>query len=198
MVVTPWLVRNWVRLGTPVLVTSNGFNLNAVYSPESKATGGFVDGFFDPRFAKLRAGIRSEARLDAAFRRHALAELRRDPFHVLRIAPGGLQNILEPQPGRNDVALLNDGRNLKLQALSVPFSWYVLVAGLAGLFVLRHRPGVGPLALAAAVFTALSAVAVAAPRMRAPLDLVCCIGVGGLAADLAARWEARQLRPAAT
>ncbi len=198
LVVTPWLVRNWVRLGTPVLVTSNGFNLNAVYSPEAKATGGFVDGFFDPRFAELRAGIRNEAKLDAALRRHALAELRRDPIHVVRIAPGGLQNILEPEPGRNDVALVNDGRNVELQALSVPFAWYVLVSGTAGLFVLRHRSGVGPLALAAVVFTVLSAVTVAAPRMRAPLDLACCIGVGGLVADLVARWEARKARPAAT
>jgi 4-amino-4-deoxy-L-arabinose transferase-like glycosyltransferase len=196
LAVAPWLIRNWLRLGTPVLVTSNGFNLNAIYSPEAKATGGFVDGFFDPRFAQLRAGIRNEAKLDAALRRHALAEVRRDPFHVLRIARGGLENILEPEPGRNDVALVNDGRNVELQALSVPFAWYVLVAGTAGLFVLRHRPGVGPLALAAVVFTALSAVTVAAPRMRAPLDLACCIGVGGLAAELAARWEARRRRPA--
>ncbi|MDQ3680201.1 MAG: hypothetical protein M3378_06595 [Actinomycetota bacterium] len=196
LVATPWLVRNWVRLGTPVLVTSNGFNLNAVYSPESKASGGFVDGFFDPRFAQLRAGIRNEAELDAAFRRHALPELRRDPFHVLRIAPGGLQNILEPAPGRNDVALVNDGRDVELQAWSVPFAWYVLVAGVAGLWMLRHRPGIGPLVLAAVVFTALSAVTVAAPRMRAPLDLACCIGVGGLAAELAARWNSRQRRRA--
>lgn len=195
LVVTPWVARNWARMGTPVLVTSNGFNLNAVYSPESKASGGFVDGFFDPRFADLRAGIGNEAELDAAFRRHALAELRRDPFHVLRITPGGLQNILEPEPGRNDVALVNDGRDVELQALSVPFAWYVLVAGAAGLWMLRHRPGIGPLVLAAVVFTVLSAVTVAAPRMRAPLDLACCIGVGGLAAELTGRWESRR-RPA--
>ncbi len=197
LVVTPWVLRNWARMGTPVLVTSNGFNLNAVYSPESKASGGFVDGYFDPRFADLRAGIGNEAELDAAFRRHALAELRRDPFHVLRIAPGGLQNILEPEPGRNDVALVNDGRNVELQAWSVPFAWYVLVLGVVGLWMLRHRPGIGPLVLAAVVFTVLSSVTVAAPRMRAPLDLACCIGVGGLAAELAGRWESRR-RPAAT
>lgn len=198
LVVMPWVIRNWVRMGVPVLVTSNGFNLNAVYSPESKASGGFVDGFFDPRFAPLRAGIGNEAELDAVFRRHALAELRRDPWHVLRIAPGGLQNILEPAPGRNDVAVVNDGRNVELQAWSVPIAWYVMVAGGAGLVLLRHRPGVGPLVLAAVVFTGLSAVTVAAPRMRAPLDLACCIGAGGLAAELAGRWESRRLRPAAT
>lgn len=194
VVLAPWVLRNWLLLGAPVIVTSNGFNLNAIYSPEAKASGGFVDGFFDPRFAGLRAGIGNEAELDAVFMRHALASLREDPAHVLRIAPGGLQNVLEPRPGRNDVAEANDGRDLRLQHLSVPFAWYVLVAGTVGLWTLRHRPGVGPLVLAAVMFPALSMVTVATPRQRVPLDLACCIGVGGLAAELARRREARQLR----
>ncbi len=194
VVTAPWLYRNWARLGAPVVVTSNGFNLNAIYSPEAKATGGFVDGVFDPRFARLRARAKNEVQLDSAFRRHAWASIRRDPWHALRIAPGGLQNILEPWPGRNDIALLNDGRDPRLQALSVPFAWYVLAAGVAGLWVMRRRPGIGPLVLAAVVFPAMSAVTVAAPRMRAPLDLACCVGVGGLLAEVARRWEARQLR----
>ena len=194
LVLAPWLLRNWVRLQSPVLVTSNGFNLNAIYSPEAKATGGFVDGFFDPRFARLRAGIKNEARLDAALRRHALAEIRRDPVHVLRIAPGGLQNVLEPKPHRNDVAIINDGRDVELQALSVPFAWYVLTAGTAGLWLLRRRPGVGPLVLAAVVFTALSSVTVAAPRMRAPLDLACSVGVGALVGEVVDLWQGRKQR----
>ena len=192
VVVAPWVVRNWYRLGAPVIVTSNGFNLNAIYSPEAKASGGFVDGFFDPRFAALRAGIRNEAELDAAFRRHALASIRDDPVHVLRIAPGGLQNVLEPRAGRNDVAETNDGRNLTLQHLSVPLAWYVMVAGGAGLCLLRGRAGVGPLVLAAVVFPVLSAVTVATPRMRVPLDLACCVGVGGLVAESTRRWRARR------
>ena len=191
LVVSPWVLRNWYRLDSPVLTTSLGFNLNAIYSPESKASGGFVDGFFDPRFAEMRAGISNEAELDAVFRRHALASLRDDPMHVLRIAPGTLMNMFEPRAGRNDVAEANDGRNLRLQHLSVPLVGYVLLAGFAGLWALRGR-GVGPLTLAAVVFTALSAVSIATPRMRAPLDLVCCIGAGGLAArlaGLAGRWQ---------
>lgn len=193
LVLAPWVIRNWYRFGTPVVVTSNGFNLNAIYSPESKASGGFVDGVFDPRFADMRAGISNEAELDAAFRRHAMAEIRRDPRHVLRIAPGTLMNMFEPRAGRNDVAEANDGRNLRLQHLSVPLVGYGTVLGLAGLLAVRGR-GVGPLLLAALVFTALSAVTVATPRMRAPLDVACCVGVGTLAARMAQAWEARQLR----
>ena len=194
LVLAPWVIRNWYHFGTPVLLTSNGFNLNAIYSPESKASGGFVDGFFDPRFADMRAGISNEAELDAAFRRHAFAEIRRDPRHMLRIAPGGLMNIFEPRgAGRNDVAEANDGRNLTLQHLSVALVGYVFVLGMAGLLVVRGR-GVGPLVLAGFVFTALSAVTVATPRMRAPLEIACCVGVGTLSARMAQAWEARQLR----
>lgn len=196
VVVAPWILRNWVRLGTPVLVTSVGFNLNAIYSPEAKASGGFVDGFFDPRFAPLRAGVTNEAELDAAFRRHALASIRDDPAHIVRIARGGLQNVFEPRPGRNDVAERNDGRNLTLQHLSVPFAWYVLVGGAAGLWVLRRRPAVGPLVIAAVLFPLLSAVTVATPRMRAPLDVVSCVGVGGLVARVASAREDRRAQPA--
>ena len=190
LVLAPWVIRNWQRFGTPVLVTSNGFNLNAIYSPEAKASGGFVDGFFDPRFAHLRAGTSNEAELDTAFRRHALTEIRRDPRHVLRIAPGGLMNMFEPRAGRNDIAEGRDGRNLELQHLSVPLVGYVSLLGVAGLWAVRRR-GVGPLVLAAVLFTALSAVTVATPRMRAPLDVACCIGVGALAAHLTQAWRAR-------
>ncbi|MDQ3978723.1 MAG: hypothetical protein M3314_04115, partial [Actinomycetota bacterium] len=124
-----------------------------------------------------------------------VAEIRRDPRHVLRIAPGGLMNMFEPRAGRNDVAETNDGRNLRLQHHSVPLVGYVTILGLAGLLAMRGR-GVGPLVLAALVFTALSAVTVATPRMRAPLDVACCVGVGALAARVAQAWESRQLRRA--
>ena len=187
LVVSPWALRNWVRLGSPVLVTSNGFNLNATYSPEAKATGGFVDGIFDPRLADLRAGITNEVELDAALRRHALASLADDPGYVVGVVGRNIGSMLELQPGRNRVAETVDGRNLFLRALSLPLVWLVLAVGAAGMWVLRHRPGIGPLVLAAAVFSAASLVSVTAPRLRAPLDLACCITAGAAVAEMARR-----------
>ena len=35
VVVSPWVVRNAVQVGGPVLVTTNGFNLNATFSNEA-------------------------------------------------------------------------------------------------------------------------------------------------------------------
>ena len=196
LVAAPWVGRNWIRLGSPVLVTSNGFNLNAIYSPEARASGGFVDGVFDPRFAALREGITSEVELDAALRRHALASLREDPRQVLDVVRGNLPAFLELEPSRNRPAESADGRNLRLRDLTSPVVVLMVPLGVAGMWLLRRRAGIGPLVIAAVVFSAATLVSVPAPRLRAPLDLVCCIAVGGGLAELAgpaARF--RLLRP---
>ncbi len=187
LVVSPWMVRNWARLGSPVLVTSTGFTLNAVYSPEAKATGGFVDAVFSPRFAELRADIRNEVELDAALRRHATESLAEDPGYVLQVMRRNVGSMFELQPDRNHVAETLDGRNLRIRALSLPLVWLVLVAGTAGMWVLRRRSGIGPLVLAAWVFSAASLVTVTAPRLRAPLDVACCVATGGGMAEIARR-----------
>lgn len=194
VVVAPWMLRNWIRLGSPVIVTSNGFNLNAVYSPEAKAAGGFVDGVFDPRFATLRAGITNEVKLDAALRRHALASIREDPSQVFEVAAHNALGMFELRPSYNTAPEALDGRNLRVRRLSLPLVWLVLPSGLIGMWAMRRRPGTGPLVLAAVVFPAVSLVSVAPPRLRAPLDLVCCIAVGGLAAEVVRARAARRRR----
>ena len=50
LVIAPWVVRNWVQLGSPVLVTSNGFNEAAMYSPAARQNGAFVDPVCNPAF----------------------------------------------------------------------------------------------------------------------------------------------------
>ncbi len=63
-VVAPWVVRNWVVVGTPMVVTSNGFNLVSVYSAEAQATGGFANAVFDDRFTRINHDNRNEVDLD--------------------------------------------------------------------------------------------------------------------------------------
>lgn len=53
VVVAPWSVRNELRIHTPSLVTSDGFNLSAMYSPEAIARGGFMNPVLDPDFSWL-------------------------------------------------------------------------------------------------------------------------------------------------
>lgn len=187
LMTAPWAVRNWVRLGRPVLVTSNGFNLNAIYSPEARASRGFVDAVADPRFAALREGITNEVELDAALRRHALASLRDDPLQVADVLRHNLPAFLELRPSRNRAPELADGRNLRLRDLTSPLVVLMIPAGVAGMWLLRRRTDIGPLVIAAVVFSGATLVSVPAPRLRAPLDLVCCIAVGGGLAELAGR-----------
>ena len=187
LVAMPWVARNWIRLGSPVLVTSNGFNLNAIYSPEARASRAFADGVFDPRFAPLREAITSEVELDAAFRRHALASLREDPLQVVDVVRGNLPAFLELEPRRNWAPESADGRNLRLRDLSSPVVALMIPAGVIGMWLLRRRAGIGPLVIAAVVFSAATLVSVNAPRLRAPLDLICCITVAGGLAELTGR-----------
>ena len=187
LVVSPWIVRNWVRLGSPVLVTSNGFNLHAMYSPEAKARRGFVDAVFDPRLAHLRAGVRDEVELDAVLRRRGLQSLSEDPGYVLQVLRRNVVSMFELQPHRNRVAERVDGRNLQVRTASLPLVWLVLAAGLAGTWVLRRHPGIGPLVVAGVAFCAASLLTVTAPRLRAPIDLVCCIAAAGAFAEAVGR-----------
>ena len=46
-VVAPWVIRNETIFDRPVIVTSNGFNLAAIYSPVALQAGHFVDPVFD-------------------------------------------------------------------------------------------------------------------------------------------------------
>ena len=77
LVASPWIIRNAVNVGGPVLVTTNGFNLNATYSNEARTSHGFVDAYFDPRFAEMRQRASNEVDLDNQLRSKALRDLGR-------------------------------------------------------------------------------------------------------------------------
>ncbi len=79
LVISPWVVRNAVHVGGPVIVATNGFNLNATYSNEARHSNGFVDAYFDPRFASMRVDAADEVDLDAQLRAKALRDLRGTP-----------------------------------------------------------------------------------------------------------------------
>jgi hypothetical protein len=105
----------------------------------------------------------------------------------------------ELTPGPNDSPELLDGRVIRLRHWSLPLFYLVTVAGLIGLaWGLRRgapsRAGAGFLILMAGYFTVTSLVLVATPRLRAPFDLACCIGVGMLVGQLSDRAK----RPART
>jgi hypothetical protein len=95
--------------------------------------------------------------------------------------------VFELEPSHNEAAEALDGRSLRARRLTLPLVYVVIAVGIGALWALRRRPGAGPLLLAAVVFPLSALVSVAAPRLRAPFDLACCIAIGVLVSDLATR-----------
>ena len=81
-----------------------------------------------------------------------------------------------------------DGRWMPLRHAGLPMVWVVTALGAAGLVVGAWRVrGGGLVALAAAYVPVVALVTVAAPRLRAPYDVLACVGVGLLVARISRR-----------
>jgi hypothetical protein len=198
VVVAPWVVRNWVLVGAPTIVTSNGFNLVSTYSEEALATKGFADAVFDGRFTHINLTHRNEVELDNAYRDHALDDVRDRPTIPLLVVRHNLARYFELRPDVNENAERSDGRDITVRNVTLPLVYLVTVAGIVGLVRARRRRGAELLLLEGAYFTVVSVAVIAVPRLRAPLDLAAAIGVGVLVAEVFARRapEAREPEPA--
>lgn len=191
--VLPWVIRNDIYFGSPVLVTSNGFNLAAIWSPQAIAQERFIDPVKDPRFASVRhyrtaSGAIdyynfNEAHLDAAFRRVGIQGLEHHLDRVPRILFDNVEFLTDYNWRWNDSAERLDGRNIGVRHATLPFVWAMEIIGALGLILLvRRRQVLAP--LVAAYFFAVALVTVSPPRLRAPYDVLTCVAVGYLVAAL--------------
>jgi 4-amino-4-deoxy-L-arabinose transferase-like glycosyltransferase len=192
LVVLPWVVRNWIQIGSPVLVTSNGFNLAAMYSPAARAHGGFVDPVFDPRFGAYRLAQFNEAGWQRQLQHLALQTIREHPSEVPKVVARNAAAYFELHPGDNRIAEVKDGRNLTFRDWTLPSFYVVTAVGLVGLVRRWREPAVLLLMLVTGYFTVTSLALVAPPRLRAPFDLACCIGVGLAVDELVRRRRRRE------
>jgi len=188
LLVVPWVLRNWIQVGEPVLVSSNGFNLAASYSPQAKESNTFVDPVFDERFAGYRLVMFNEAEWDQAMQDLAIQSLKDDPGQVFRVIGRNTEQYFELDPSLNVNPETSDGRNLAFRDRTLWTFYVVTLVGLFGLVVRVRQPTVLLVLAIAAYFTVSSLVLVAPPRVRAPFDLCCCIGVG-----LAVDWVWRRI-----
>jgi 4-amino-4-deoxy-L-arabinose transferase-like glycosyltransferase len=184
LMIVPWVVRNEVMVGGPVLVATNGFNLNAVYSPEAAGKHDFVDAYFDNRFAAIRLAAFDEVDLDAILRARALDELRDHPTEAPRVWVRNAAKWLELTPGHNRNAEELDGRHIGVRTAVLPLFYLVTAAGVAGLVTARRRAAAQLLAIVAGYTTLVCIASIAVPRLRSLFDAPVAIGAGVFAAWL--------------
>ena len=189
-VLAPWMVRNQLQVGTWRPITSDGFTMAAVYAPEARVRDRFVDPVLDPIYNGSDLELLSlgdEGEWSSALTRLALESVREQPgLRGCSVVWRNLGAFFELTPSVNEEAEALDGRDLDFRDATLPWFYVVTVAGCVGLVLERRRRELWPAMAITAQFVALSLVLVATPRLRAPFDLVMCIGVGLLAARVAA------------
>jgi hypothetical protein len=190
LLVAPWIVRNDIQLGSPVMYTSDGYNFAAMYSVQSQATGHFVDPVFDRRFADLRLLQQQEVAWSGALSRRGLHGFESNPAYVFHLIGLNSQSWFELVPGIGDSPERLDGRNITVRHWSLAEFYVFTVGGIAGFVVTWRRRNTVLLIAVSAYFTVTSLVLIAAPRLRAPFDLLNCVGLGLLAAWW---WERRRV-----
>lgn len=172
LIVAPWVVRNWIQLGSPVLVTSNGFNYAALYSPAADEAGRFIDPVVHPAFDDARFDQFDEVTWDRNLRRTAVDHVRERPAVVPEVVRRNAAAWYEVRPEYNEIAEWLDGRHEGIRRWTYWLVWPVTALGAWGAWRSRREPLVAMAAIVAAYFTLASLVFVAPPRLRTPVDLL--------------------------
>jgi hypothetical protein len=188
-----WVIRNEIQLGSPVTFTSNGFNLAAMYSTQAQQTLDFVDPVYDPRFQDLRLLQFDEVKWSRTLANRGISGLQHNPSYVFDVVGSNSRPWFELVPTAGDSAERLDGRNIAVRHWALPEFYLFTVGGIAGLVVTRRQRHTVLLIAVSLYFTCASLLLLAPPRLRAPFDLINCIGLG----LLAGWWWQRRHRVAA-
>lgn len=196
LVFFPWLVRNEIQVGTWRPTTSDGFTIAAMYAAPARAAGTFVDPVFshayddtDHRFAQF-----DEALWNQKLTREGAKGAVENPWYVWRTVRRNFRGYFEINPPLNHYPEKNDGRDWRFRQDVLPCFYVVTIAGLVGLARRWRDARVVVLIATTAQFVALSLLLVAPPRLRAPFDLACCIGVGLLVDSIWSHAQRREPR----
>jgi 4-amino-4-deoxy-L-arabinose transferase-like glycosyltransferase len=156
LALAPWLARNQLVMGAPVLTTGAGYTLLAAHSPPAHAsTARKLNAFVEETFAEEMA--EGEAAADAAMRRYALRYALAHPGKELREIPRRLQRLYADDVAsfgmarKRHVDPSGAGRILRQTTAAAAFlhwlanAWFavMLVLALAG-FVRAWSPASGP------------------------------------------------------
>lgn len=176
-----WTVRNWVELGEPVFVTSNGFNLAARYSRAATDDEAFVDANADPRFEDVRLTQFDETKWDRVLRKKALDNIRENPRVVAQVVGRNVSGFFElGEYQANDNADRIDGRSVTIRDWTLWLFYPFAVVGTVALWLRRRAPLVGLAGVTAIYFFVVTVAFASPPRLRAPVELMWAIGIGAL------------------
>jgi len=187
IVTAPWIARNHTQLGQATLVTSNGFNAAALYSPQAIETGGFVDPVRDNRFDEFRLAQFDEIVWQRDLQNLAWQNASSHPLIVPQVVTRNLLAYLELRPDFNTDAERLDGRNPAVRNWTLPLFYMNLALGLYGLFKLRRSPAGQLLIVIAGYFFLSSVIFVAWPRVRVPFDAALCIAAASVISNFPVR-----------
>lgn len=179
-VIVPWMARNAAQVGTARLTTSDGFTLAAIYNEQAQENGTFTDpvlssDYDDPRY---RLAQFDEAAWNDLLMEEAVQSLADNPTYVFEVVKNNSLGYFEIEPWRNRWAEGQDGRHWRFRQAMLPLYSAATVFGLAGVAVSMHDDRMRVLVAVVLQFVVLSLVLVAPPRLRAPFDVLCCIGLG--------------------
>jgi hypothetical protein len=193
LIVSPWIIRNWVEFGSPVYVSSNGFNWAAIYSLPAQANGDFTDPIYDHAWDKDRLLQLNEIAWSKELQRQGIHGLSTNPTYVFHVLGTNAQHYFELTPSKNIHAEIYDGRVLSIVNWTMPVFYLELLVGLIGLgWCWRQRLAQLSI-LVTGSFGASSLLFISAPRLRAPVDLMLGIGCGLFAQELRERRAKRRL-----
>ncbi len=182
VLVSPWLIRNWVQLGEPIMVTSNGYNWAAIYSPTAQHAGGFIDPSLNSAYDKDRIIQLDELEWSNFLQSQGIHALEHHPAYALHVLKGNIKTFFEIAPSRNIAPERLDGRDITIVQDTLFVFYLELAVGLVGLAVAWRKEIAQLFFLQGAYFAVVSYAFIAVPRLRAPFDLALGIGVG-LSAD---------------
>ena len=170
LITLPWVIRNAVQVGTPELVTSDGFTLAAIFAAPAQQQNTFVDPVLDPAYADdqdLKFAQFDEAAWNNELLHRAWNGIRGNPRYL--VTNGKRNTIALFELSDNDVPEAKDGRNLDFRRATLPLFYVVTLAGIGGLWLHRRDSTVRLLAVLAAEFALLMILILAPPRLsRSP------------------------------
>ena len=189
IVVGSWTVRNYYKLGAPILVSSNGgYNFWLGNYPGTEAATGNrnVEGRDEERDA-IEAAHSNEAERDLAYFRAAIEHIQANPGRFLALSFSKALNLwrLYPAPMSIPLDFKKKLSSILSYGLLLPFCLYWLFRNL------RRNRGARLVFLFFLAYTLLHAVFISKVRFRLPLDPLVVLMAGGGSGEVAKklRWN---------